>query len=539
MNDKRHGSGDQYGNRKYFHSDPTWWRARLTMGEARPIRPDDIQRELIKITYFDPVSIALLTGDTDKLDRNRHCEHFPMTTQGFTLLAASPSLVAFMTTCAEPDQFLSVLRDGSKKYRNQTDIDDRVRTAIDVYNATLLLSTATVSDQNLGNLGDTTPETTGATATSASTSTPAPRRSSRLRPSEGKIDEDDDNGTDGDSEEDADEGIPGRSPRLQGVLNPVQPVLVRLTFEECNIKPYHGNYMCEARLSKVNKAIIRHNDTLVAAGEQHGRNVKAALLSIAETFPSLLPMVINNPNCRDDRTGFILWDRVRETLAINQNTDSAMSAVKIQWRNKARFIPNGVKGLLQYKHDTTNLCAQYNRLSVGTVYDKITVKDQLEELLSALRLDRFTTDRSGAAASRWQDFLDRPRVFRIPNDDGGEPGLKEKEMQPSLAAFVTAGLDATWATLLLWSKEKKVTVAHNDEIDLLSAASHTRGAAPKGAAVTATAAMAAGAPQGQQTANWSSHEQPSTPQWPWIPAAAHAADGGSKGSGPTTDAGLP
>ena len=101
-------------------------------------------------------------------------------------------------------------------------------------------------------------------------------------------------------------------------------------------------------------------------------------------------------------------------------------------------------------------------------------------------------------------------------------------MQPSLAAFVTAGLDATWATLLLWSKEKKVTVAHNDEIDLLSAASHMRGAAPKGAAVTATASMAAGAPQGQQTANWSSHVQPSTPQWPWIPAAAHAADGGRR-----------
>ena len=77
MNDKQHGSGDHYGNRKYFPSDSSWWRARLTMGEARPIRPDDIQRELIKIAYFDPVSIALLTGDTDKLDRNRHCEHFP------------------------------------------------------------------------------------------------------------------------------------------------------------------------------------------------------------------------------------------------------------------------------------------------------------------------------------------------------------------------------------------------------------------------------------------------------------------------------
>ena len=110
MNDKRHGSGDQYGNRKYFHSDPTWWRARLTMGEARPIRPDDIQRELIKIAHLNPVAIALLTGDVDKLDPNLHCKHVPMTKQGYTLLAASPKLVAFMTTCTDPDQLLSVLR---------------------------------------------------------------------------------------------------------------------------------------------------------------------------------------------------------------------------------------------------------------------------------------------------------------------------------------------------------------------------------------------------------------------------------------------
>ena len=49
MDDKRHGSGDQY-----FPSNPAWWGPRLTQGVARAICPDDIQRELIKIAYFDP-----------------------------------------------------------------------------------------------------------------------------------------------------------------------------------------------------------------------------------------------------------------------------------------------------------------------------------------------------------------------------------------------------------------------------------------------------------------------------------------------------
>ena len=136
-----------YGNRKDFPSSTTYWGPRLTQGEVRAIRPDDIQRELIKIANLDAVAIALLTGDVDKLDPNLHCKHVPMTKQGFTLLAASPTLVTFMTTCTEPDQLLSVLRDNSKKYRTQDEIDNAVRTAVDVYNTTLLLSVTSVSDQ--------------------------------------------------------------------------------------------------------------------------------------------------------------------------------------------------------------------------------------------------------------------------------------------------------------------------------------------------------------------------------------------------------
>ena len=195
-----------YGNRKDFPSSTTYWGPHLTQGEVRAIRPDDIQRELIKFANLDAVAIALLTGDVDKLDPNLHCKHVPMTKQGYTLLAASPKLVAFMTTCTDPDQLLSVLRDNSKKHRTQDEIDNAVRTAVDVHNTTLLLSGTAVSDQTNVN---TTPETTDASTPSAPVPTPEPRRSSRLRPSEGKIDEDDDNGTDGDSEEDADEGIPG------------------------------------------------------------------------------------------------------------------------------------------------------------------------------------------------------------------------------------------------------------------------------------------------------------------------------------------
>ena len=322
-----------YGNRKDFPSSTTYWGPRLTQGEVRAIRPDDIQRELIKIANLDAVAIALLTGDVDKLDPNLHCKHVPMTKQGFTLLAASPTLVTFMTTCTEPDQLLSVLRDNSKKYRTQDEIDNAVRTAVDVYNTTLLLSVTAVSDQTNVN---TTPGTTGTSNPSAPVPTPEPRRSTRLRPSEGKTDGGSDNGTDGDSEDDADGIVQSRSPDLLAAFNPVQPV--RLTFEECNIKPYHAKYMYESRHSKVLKAIARHNDTIEATGEQHGRSIKAALLSIAEAYPNLLPMVISNSNCRDDRTGYIIWDRVRESLAINQNTDSSLSALKIRWQNASRYM---------------------------------------------------------------------------------------------------------------------------------------------------------------------------------------------------------
>jgi hypothetical protein len=112
---------------------------------------------------------------------------------------------------------------------------------------------------------------------------------------------------------------------------------------------------------------------------------------------------------------------------------------------------------------------------VGTAFSEITDQDQLEELLSALRNDRHSTDRAGKPASRWADFLDRQWSFIIPAKGGGDsvPEIKT----PSLATFLAAGLESTWATLELWSKDKKVTVAHNDEIDLLAAASHTRGAA--------------------------------------------------------------
>ena len=289
--------------------------------------------------------------------------------------------------------------------------------------------------------------------------------------------------------------------------------------------------MYEIRLSKVQKAIARHNDTIEAAGEQHGRSIKAALLSIAEAYPNLLPMVISNSNCRDDRTGYVIWDRVRETLAINQNTDSSLSALKIRWQNASRFIPDGVKGLLQYKHDTTSLCVQYNRLSVGTVFSEITDQDQLEELLSALRNDRYSTDRTGTPASRWADFLDRQWPFRNPANDGGYsvPEIKT----PSLATFLAAGLESTWATLELWSKDKKVTVAHNDEIDLLAAVSHTRGAAPTGSAATAMAVGAARHQQHQQTAH--PGPQPSAPRYapePRFTAAARAADGMRRAADP-------
>ena len=124
-----------------------------------------------------------------------------------------------------------------------------MRTAVDVYNTTLLLSGTTISDQTNVN---TTPGTTGASTPSAPVPTPEPRRSSRLRPSEGKTDEDNNNDTDGDSEEDAGDTTRGRSPRLLASLNPVQPV--RLTFEECNIKPHHAKCMYESRLSKILKA---------------------------------------------------------------------------------------------------------------------------------------------------------------------------------------------------------------------------------------------------------------------------------------------
>ena len=88
MDDKRHGRDDQYGNRKYFPASSTRWGPRLTKGVAHATHPNDICRELIKIVYFDPVSTALLTGNVDKLDRNRHFKHVPMTKQ------AIPSWVA-------------------------------------------------------------------------------------------------------------------------------------------------------------------------------------------------------------------------------------------------------------------------------------------------------------------------------------------------------------------------------------------------------------------------------------------------------------
>ena len=64
MGDQRHGSGDTYGNRKYFPSSTAHWGPRLTQGVARAIRPDDIQCELIKIAHL-VASIRLATTVCD------------------------------------------------------------------------------------------------------------------------------------------------------------------------------------------------------------------------------------------------------------------------------------------------------------------------------------------------------------------------------------------------------------------------------------------------------------------------------------------
>ena len=165
------------------------------------------------------------------------------------------------------------------------------------------------------------------------------------------------------------------------------------------------------------------------------------------------------------------------------------------------------------------------------MYSEITDQDQLEELLSALRNDRYSTDRAGKPASRWADFLDRQWSFLIPAKDDGDPVPEIKT--PSLATFLAAGLESTWATLELWSKDKKATVAHNDEIDLLAAASHIRGAAPNGSAATAMVVVAARDQQHRRTADWSS--QPRAPRYapePRFPAAARAADGVRKAADP-------
>ena len=114
------------------------------------------------------------------------------------------------------------------------------------------------------------------------------------------------------------------------------------------------------------------------------------------------------------------------------------------------------------------------------MHSQITDKDQL---------DRHGTDRAGNSASRWTDFLDGQWPFHVPTKDNKE--VYTKTMAPSLTAFCTAGLESTWAALELWSKDKKVAIAHNDEIGLLSAASYSRQAAPNGNAANAMAAGAA------------------------------------------------
>lgn len=156
-----------------------WWGTRLTKGAARAVHTNAICRGLVKIVYYDPVSTAVITGNTDKLDRNLHCKHLRMSKQGYTPLDASPELVEFMATCTDPTEFPSVLRDrSSTKYRTQGEIDKAARTALGVANATPQLPQTTVSDQNPVNW---TPGTTDASNETA----PAPtselrRRSLRL-----------------------------------------------------------------------------------------------------------------------------------------------------------------------------------------------------------------------------------------------------------------------------------------------------------------------------------------------------------------------
>ena len=55
-----------------------------------------------------------------------------------------------MTTCTDPTELPSILRDRSKTHRTQDECDKAARKVLGVYNATLQLPRTTITDQNTG-----------------------------------------------------------------------------------------------------------------------------------------------------------------------------------------------------------------------------------------------------------------------------------------------------------------------------------------------------------------------------------------------------
>ena len=99
--------------------------------------------------------------------------------------------------------------------------------------------------------------------------------------------------------------------------------------------------MYSESIRKANEAIHLHNLRADRAVADIGLAVFQALYSINKTYPGLLPLIDVRNDGTDSRTGFAVWNTVRESVGLNRKDDPSIYTARATWENENRHIPPG------------------------------------------------------------------------------------------------------------------------------------------------------------------------------------------------------
>ena len=389
---------DTNANGKHRHSripfnTDAYWRPRLTGDEQRKVKGTDVQPYLLQICRGNTAGVALITGNKAHVDHRRHGRHEQLDALSGHILFND---AIFRDAISGKTNDLSIYVDPTKDYVDDGTFAAALKGAVDRHNIQL---------RNQASSADNT-DTAGTPGTQATPVTRYALRSNAQPDAPQDGESKDDSAADGGNDMD----IETNTGAPDSGLTSTAPLPFEVTTSDVHLSSYHKEYMYEESIRKANEAIHRRNASADRAVAAIGLAVYQALYSINKTYPGLLPLIDVRNDGTDRRTGFAVWETVRESIGLNRKDDPSIHTSKTKWENANRHIPEGTDGLSTYKVLVAGLVDEYNDKAKGTAHPLIT------EQQSLIALDRaITGDKHGPnGTSRWASWSTTKQTFYVP-----------------------------------------------------------------------------------------------------------------------------